>query len=159
LHPERVLTATLVAGPGRFPWTPEEERRVEQEAAEIAKDCISRSRMLRQAPAGAKPSEEDIRKRIDECRANPNFDPLATAASLRGYKDQALTDDQIRAIKVPTQLVVGSLDHTLKANHHYRKLRPDATLVVIEGASHTGATGIQRHPQLVTAIREFIGGR
>jgi len=157
LHPERVLTATLVGGPGRYPWTPKEEQRVEEEASEIAKECISRSRMFRQAPAGAKPSEDDIRKRSDECRANKDFDQRATAASLRGYKDQALTEDQLKSVKVPTLLVVGDLDHTLEANRNLKRLRPDATLVIVEGASHTGARGIQRNPQLVTAIREYVG--
>ena len=157
IHPERFLTATLVGGPGRHPWTPREEQRVEEEAAEIAKECISRSRMLRQAPAGAKPTEDDIRKRAEECRANKDFDQRATAASLRGYKDQALTEDQLKSVKVPTLLVVGDLDHTLEATRNLKRLRPDATLVIVEGASHTGARGIQRHPQLVTAIREYVG--
>jgi pimeloyl-ACP methyl ester carboxylesterase len=155
IHPERVITATLVGGPGRFPWTAQEEQRVEQEAAEIAKECVSRSRMSRQAPAGAKPTEAEIKARSDECLANKNFDRLATAASMRGYKDQALTEEQLKSVKVPTLLVVGDLDHTLEANRNLKRLRPDATLVIVEGASHTGARGIQRHPQLVTAIRDY----
>lgn len=156
LHPERFLTATLVGGPGRYPWGAEDNRRVEQEAAEIAKECVSRSRMFRQAPEGAKPTEEDVRKRMEECRADPNFDPLATAASLRAYRDQALTEEQMKAVKVPTLAVVGDLDHALAATKRLAELRPDVVLVVVPGVSHTGPRGIQRHPRLVTAIREFI---
>ena len=44
LHPERFLTGVQVAGAGR---TPEEanDPRIETEASEIARDCISRSRL------------------------------------------------------------------------------------------------------------------
>ena len=156
MHPERFLTATLVAGPGRFPWTAKDQQRVETEATEIAKDCVSRSRIWRQAPVNNKPTEEDFQKRVADCRANRDFDPLSTAASIRSYGDQAITDDQIRPVKVPTLVIVGDLDHALAGSQHYKKLRPDATLVILPGVSHTGATGIQRQPALVSEIREFV---
>jgi pimeloyl-ACP methyl ester carboxylesterase len=63
LHPERFLTATQVAGPGRSPKLVTDPR-IEQEAAEIEKDCISRSRVTRQAPEGMKPTEEQIQERM-----------------------------------------------------------------------------------------------
>ena len=155
LHPERFLTGVQVAGAGR---TPQEanDPRIETEAAEIARDCISRSRVMRQAPAGMKPTEEDIQQRITACRADKNFDPLATAASLRGYRDQAVTAEQMAAIKVPTLGIVGTLDHTLKAMQELKSLRPGMTLVLLEGVSHTGKTGIQGQPALLTEIRKFI---
>lgn len=157
LHPERFITATLIGGPGRYPWTAEDQQRIEIEAAEVEKECISRSRMYRQAPVGAKPTEEDYRKRAEACRADKDFDPLSTAASFRGYKEQALTEGELKSVKVPTLLVVGDLDHALKPTERLKQLRPDtATLVVVEGASHTGARGIQRDPRLVTAIREYL---
>jgi pimeloyl-ACP methyl ester carboxylesterase len=65
LHPERFLTGVQVGGAGR---TPEEanDPRIEIEAAEIARDCVSRSRLMRQAPAGMKPTEEEIRFRLEQ---------------------------------------------------------------------------------------------
>ncbi|MBX3665441.1 MAG: alpha/beta fold hydrolase [Burkholderiales bacterium] len=158
LHPERFLTAVQVAGAGR---TPKEanDPRIETEAAEIARDCISRSRLMRQAPAGMKPTEEDIQKRMAACRADPTFDPLATAASLRGYRDQAVTPEQMAAVKVPTLGIVGTLDHTLKAMQALKAIRPDMKLVLLEGVSHTGETGIQRQPALVSEIRSFIAAQ
>ena len=155
LHPERFLTAVQVAGAGRTP-AEANDPRIETEAAEIARDCISRSRLMRQAPAGMKPTEEDIQKRIAACRADPTFDPLATAASLRGYRDQAVTPEQMAAVKVPTLGIVGTLDHTLKAMQNLKVLRPDMKLVLLEGISHTGKTGIQNQPALVAEIRSFI---
>lgn len=155
LHPERFLTGVQVAGAGR---TPEEanDPRIETEAAEIARDCISRSRAMRQAPAGMKPTEEDIQQRVVACRADKTFDPLAVAASLRGYKDQAVTNEQMATVKVPTLGIVGTLDHTLKAMQALKAIRPGMKLVLLEGVSHTGKTGIQGDPRLVSEIRTFI---
>ena len=155
LHPERFLTGVQVAGAGRSPQEANNPR-IETEAAEIARDCISRSRMMRQAPAGMKPTEEEIQQRIIACRADKNFDQLATAASLRGYKDQAVTAEQMAAVKVPTMGIVGTLDHTLKAMQELKTIRPAMKLVILDGVSHTGKTGIQGDPRLVTEIRTFI---
>jgi len=155
LHPERFITAIQIAAAGRSPREANNPR-IEVEAAEIEKDCISRSRLMRQAPAGMKPTEDDIRKRMAECLANRSFDQYSTAASLRGYKDQAVTPEQMAAVTVPTLGIVGSLDHTLKAMRELKALRPDMKLVVLDGISHTGATGIQGAAQLVPEIRQFI---
>jgi pimeloyl-ACP methyl ester carboxylesterase len=155
LHPERFIKGVQVAGAGR---TPEEanDPRIETEAAEIARDCISRSRLMRQAPAGMKPTDEEIQQRTIACRADKNFDPLAVAASLRGYKDQAVTNAQMAAVKVPTMGIVGTLDHTLKAMNELKTLRPAMKLVILDGVSHTGKTGIQGDPRLISEIRTFI---
>ncbi|MBY0268906.1 MAG: alpha/beta hydrolase [Burkholderiales bacterium] len=155
LHPERFLTGVQVAGAGRSPQEANNPR-IETEAAEIARDCISRSRVMRQAPAGMKPSEEEIQQRMAACRTDRNFDQLATAASLRGYRDQAVTAEQMAAVKVPTLGIVGTLDHTLKDMQELKKLRPSMKLVLLEGVSHTGKTGIQGDPRLVSEIRSFI---
>jgi len=155
LHPERFLTAVQVAGAGRTP-AEANDPRIETEASEIARDCISRSRLMRQAPAGMKPTEEEIQQRMITCRADKTFDQLATAASLRGYKDQAVTAEQMAAVKVPTMGIVGTLDHTLKAMQNLKQIRPDMKLVLLDGISHTGKTGIQGSPALVAEIRTFI---
>ena len=138
LHPERFLAGVQVAGAGR---TPQEanDPRIETEAAEIARDCVSRSRLMRQAPAGMKPTDAEIQQRIISCRADKNFDPQAVAASLRGYKDQAVTNAQMAAVKVPTMGIVGTLDHALKAMQELKNIRPAMKLVLLEGVSHTGS--------------------
>ena len=158
LHPERFLTAVQVAAAGRSPKAANDPR-IEKEAAEIEAGCISRSRLYRQAPPGRKPTEEDYRKREAECRANPDFDQRSTAASLRGYKDQAVTLEQMAKVKVPTLGIVGTLDHTLKEMQALSKARPDMKFVLLEGVSHTGPTGIQGQPQLVAEIRAFIASQ
>jgi len=158
LHPERFLTAVQVAAAGRSPKAANDPR-IEKEAAEIEVGCISRSRLYRQAPPGKKPTEEVYRQREAECRANPDFDQRSTAASLRGYKDQAVTLEQMAKVKVPTLGIVGTLDHTLKEMQALSKARPDMKLVLLEGVSHTGPTGIQGQPQLVAEIRAFLASQ
>ena len=158
LHPERFLTAVQVAAAGRSPEAANDPR-IEVEAAEIEKGCISRSRLYRQAPPNAKPTEEVYRKREAECRANPDFDQRSTAASLRGYKDQTVTLEQMAAVKVPTLGIVGTLDHTLEEMQRLKQARPDMRFVLLEGVSHTGRTGIQGQPQLVAEIRAFIAAQ
>jgi pimeloyl-ACP methyl ester carboxylesterase len=158
LHPERFLTATQVAGAGRSPAAANDPR-IEVEAAEIEKGCISRSRLFRQAPPGRKPTEEDYLKAEARCRANKDFDQYSVAASLRGYRDQAVTPEQMQAVKVPTLGIVGTLDHTLKDMQQLKRLRPEMKLVLLEGVSHTGPTGIQGRPELVTEVRAFIAAQ
>jgi pimeloyl-ACP methyl ester carboxylesterase len=158
LRPDRFLTATQAAGAGRSPQAANDPR-IEVEASEIEKSCISRSRLFRQAPPNAKPTEEDYRKAEERCRADKNFDQYSVAASLRGYRDQAVTAEQMSAVKVPTLGIVGTLDHTLKEMQDYRQQRPDIKFVLLEGVSHTGPTGIQGRPELVTELRVFIAAQ
>lgn len=158
LRPERFLTATQAAGAGRSPAAANDPR-IEVEAAEIEKGCISRSRLFRQAPPNRKPTDDDYRKAEARCRADTNFDQYSVAASLRGYRDQAVTPEQMQAVKVPTLGIVGTLDHTLKEMQQLKRLRPEMKFVLLDGVSHTGPTGIQGRPELVTELRAFIAAQ
>ena len=63
----------------------------------------------------------------------------------------------MQAVKVPTLGIVGSLDSVpLGDLRELKRLRPDMKLVVLEGVSHTGPTGLQAQPALVAEIRAFI---
>ena len=157
IHPERFITATLGGAAGRFRWTAVDTARAETEAAEKERDCISRTQMFRLAPVNQpKPTEEELRKASAACMANQSQDRFALAAVSRGMQDQVITPAQAAAVKVPTLGVVGSLDGYLADFKELAKLRPDMKLVVIEGASHGGATGAMRRPEFVAAVREFI---
>jgi pimeloyl-ACP methyl ester carboxylesterase len=156
-HSDRFLTATMGGSTGRFKFTPAEAERLEREAAEKERDCVSRSQMTRLAPLGqAPPSEADIKARSAACLADPNQDRFALAALHRGFKDLAVTFDQVRAITVPTLGVVGSLDGYLADFKELQTLRPTMRLVVIDGASHGGPKGAMARPQFVAAVREFL---
>jgi pimeloyl-ACP methyl ester carboxylesterase len=156
-HPDRFLTATMGGSTGRFKFTPAEAERLEREAAEKERDCVSRSQMRRLAPLGqAPPSDDAIKAASAACLANPNQDRFALAALHRGFKDLAVTFDQAKAIAVPTLGVVGSLDGYLADFRELQTLRPGMKLVVIEGASHGGPKGAMARPEFVAAVREFL---
>lgn len=154
LHPERFLSATQIAGAGRSPSTANDPR-LELEAAEIEKECISRSRIVRQA-GEIKPTEEQIQRLMASCLANKDFDRYSVAALVRSYPDLIVTPEQMRAVKVPTLGIVGSVDPALKSMQALKDLRPDMTLVVVEGAPHSGPTGIQAWSGLAAVITDFV---
>jgi len=157
LHPERFTSAVLGGAAGRFKWTREEDERVEREASERERECVSRSQTLRLAPINEpQPSEEEIKKRSAACMADPSQDRFALATLARATKNRVITPAQVAAVRVPTLGVVGSLDRYLADFQELKKLRPDVKLVVVEGATHGGDRGAMRRPEFIAAVREFI---
>jgi pimeloyl-ACP methyl ester carboxylesterase len=156
-HPDRFLTATLGGAPGRFNWTEEEIARSELEAAEKEASCISRSQVLRAWPTDRpKPSEEELQRRSDACMADPQTDRFALAAFHRSRPDQTITQEQAAAVRVPTLGVVGSLDAYREDFEELKQLRPALQLVIIKGASHSGATAAYLRPEFLDSIRAFL---
>ena len=155
-HPDRFLSATLGGAAGRFRWSDEQAASNEQEAAEIERECVSRSQINRGTGNDAKPDEAEIRRRSAACLADPNQDRFAQAALTRSRKDVVIPPSQAAAVKVPTLGVVGSLDDYLADFQELKKLRPDVKLVVIDGATHRGERGALRRPEFIAAVREFI---
>jgi pimeloyl-ACP methyl ester carboxylesterase len=156
-HPERFLTLTMGGATGRFKFTPAEGQRLEREAAEKERDCVSRSQMIRLAPVGQPPpTDADFEASSKACLADPSQDRFALAALHRGFADLAFTLEQVKAVTVPTIGIVGSLDGYLADFKEMQALRPAMKLVVIEGASHGGANGAMARPEFVAAVRELI---
>jgi pimeloyl-ACP methyl ester carboxylesterase len=156
-HPDRFITATLGGGAGRFRWTAEDSARADVEASEKERDCVSRTQILRLAPANQpKPTDQDIRKRSEACMADPGQDRFALAALARSLKDQAITPAQAAAVTVPTLGVVGTLDPAIDDFQELQKLRPALELVVIEGATHGGERSAMRRPEFLAALRRFV---
>lgn len=156
-HPDRFLTATLGGSAGRFRWTAENDQSSEQEAAETEQWGFSPSTALRVAPPNTpKLTEEEIKQRSAVALADVNQDRRAVAALIRSFRNQVITPAQVAAVKVPTLGIAGSADSLLLDLQDLKKLRPALELVVIDGATHTGARGARGRPEFVAAIREFI---
>jgi len=156
-HSERFIIATLNGHAGLFRWTREDAERAEQEASETERECVSRSQIYRSAPTNApKPDEAEIKRLSAACMADPNKDRFVLAGFRRSLKDWVITPTQVSAVRVPTLAVVGSLDGALPDFHELKKLRPAVKLIVIDGATHTGARGADRRPEFIEAVREFI---
>jgi pimeloyl-ACP methyl ester carboxylesterase len=160
-NPERFTAATLIAGGAITQYTDKLEARDEIEAQEIERECISRSFILRLSPPTAKPTEAELRKRSEDCMANPDFDRLAMAALFRGKKLQVVSADKVAKTRVPTIAIVGTLDPLRAAVQDLQKLRPDMKIVYIEGAVHSPLppNGVLRQPETLKALREFLASK
>jgi pimeloyl-ACP methyl ester carboxylesterase len=157
LHPDRFLTATLVAGAGLLRWTPELAGEAEQEATEREKECASRTLMYLLAPPnGPTPTEEQINASTAACFADVNQDRFAIAALTRSRRDLVITPAAVAAVTVPTLGIVGSLDPNTPSLEQLKMLRPGLKLVIVDGATHNGERGILGRPELLAALREFI---
>jgi pimeloyl-ACP methyl ester carboxylesterase len=160
IHPERFLTATLVAGAGPLEWTPAQRERAERDASEREHECISRSLIQRLLPPNAPmPSEEELQAQSKACMANPNQDRFALAAIARGGAGRVIAPAAAAAVTVPTLAIVGNRDPNLAGLQNLQKLRPAIKLVVVEGATHGGETGIVRRPELIANLRQFISAQ
>ena len=160
LHPNRFLTATQIAGSGIFEWTPQDDRDAEQEAVEIERNCVSRASTLANVQIGdPRPSDADIEARSAACFANANFDRFAMAALARSRRDRFIEPSRLAALRVPTLGIVGSLDPLAAPMRRLKTLRPDMTLLVVDGATHGNATdnrGILRQPAAREALMDFL---
>jgi pimeloyl-ACP methyl ester carboxylesterase len=154
MHPERFLTAALIAGDPRLEWTTEQARLAEQEASEIERECVSRTQMLRLAATPL--TEAAIKAASAACFADSNRDRFVTAAIRRSYADQVITPAQAAGISVPVIAVVGNQDPTQAGLEAFKKVKPNLTLVIVDGATHVGERGILRRTEMIAAVRQFF---
>ena len=157
LRPDRFITATLIAGGGRFGVSPEAKREMEQEAREVEAECVSRSLIIALAPADVpKPTEDRIRQMSKDCFADSTRDRFATAALMRSRTDQVVSPAAATRVTVPTLGIVGSADGMKRGLDSLATMRPDVKIVVVDSATHAGPRGILTRPELMSALREFI---
>jgi len=156
LHPERFLSATLLAGAGRFDWDSVKVRQADTVATELEHDCISRSLIRRLAAPTAQPPEDTLRSLSARCLADTAQDRFALAAATRSWTGQAFTPAAAAAVTVPTLALVGGDDPQRRGLEALVTLRPSVKLVIIDGATHAGARGILARPETLVALRDFF---
>jgi hypothetical protein len=100
-----------------------------------------------------KPSAEQI-KTIDTLLRSTN-DVKALAAVLRGLarKELAISDDQVKGIKVPMTALIGEVDPLRAGVDALKKLRPDLPVVVIDKADHISAFS---RPEFVDGVKQIL---
>jgi pimeloyl-ACP methyl ester carboxylesterase len=135
MQPERFITATVGGAGGRQPFTPEEFKAAEDEA-----------KQFEQLREKARPG------------LGPLNDALALAAIDRSKSEHSVTDQELKAVRVPVLAVAGSLDGALPAVKHLGAIVSNATIVVIEGAVHATADprGAPRRPEFLAAMKSFL---
>lgn len=154
-HPERVLSAVFGGSAPRMNWTEQNERDANELAESLEQGKGMRPLVVRLWPVDEpKPTEEALMQRS---RASlGRNDALALAAVQRGGKQQVVTPAQVRALTMPLLAVIGSVDPIKAAVDAFAKIKPDLKVVVIDGASHSGARGAPSRPEFVSAVRDFV---
>jgi pimeloyl-ACP methyl ester carboxylesterase len=155
-NPERFLTGTLAGSSGSRNWTPADDQTTDKWAAELESDVPFRRLVTAITPTdGAKLTEEEIRAQ-SQAIASHN-DVLAIEAFYKGgYRALEEDDAEIAAVKVPVLGIVGSADGAVRGFRQLQMLLPAMTLVVIDGATHSGERGAARRTEFTEAIRRFI---
>ncbi|MBI3403745.1 MAG: alpha/beta hydrolase [Acidobacteria bacterium] len=154
-HPDRVITAVFGGSSPRLGWTVQNERDSEELATSLEQGHGMRPLILRLLPPGEPKPADDVIDRQSQASVGRN-DPLALAAAQRGGKQQVVTLGEVRALKMPLLAVIGSADPIKVGVDAFKKLRPDLNVVVIDGATHSGARGAPARPEFRTAVHDFI---
>ena len=149
--PDRFKTCVLAGATPRFRWTAADQKKLEQEAAEMDQGS-KRSQILRLWPKDKPlPTDEEIRKISERDLAGQDYHALA--ASRRGGANVLVTAAQIAAIQVPTLGIVGTADPYLAEFQAMKLINPRIELATVEGASHSTAPG---RPEFASDILSFL---
>ncbi len=150
-HPERVITATL----GGAGWAKADDDRLSfmTELADSLDAGKGIGPLINQlTPAGRpKPSDEQIAS-INQM-VMLNNDPQALAACIRGMRGLAVSEEKLRANKVPTLALIGELDPLKVGVDELEKVMPNLTVEVIDGADHLTAFF---NPKFSKNLKEFL---
>jgi pimeloyl-ACP methyl ester carboxylesterase len=154
-HPDRLLSATLGGSGGireaAFAAGPPRRYEVLIESLEQGKGLGPLIEGL--TPAGRpKPTEEQI-KLINE-RLMAGNDAKALVAVLRGMKDLAVSDEKLKANRVPTLALIGEIDPLKKGVDELKDRMANLRVVVIDEADHITAFA---RPEFLKELREFLG--
>lgn len=150
-HPDRMITATL----GGAGWMKPNDERMAfmHELADSLDSGKGIGPLINQlTPAGKpKPTPEQI-STLNQMMLLTN-DPKALAACVRGMAGLTVTEDQLRANKVPTLALIGEIDPLRAGVDEMKEVMPDLQVEVIEGADHMNAF---RADKFIDDLREFL---
>ncbi|MBI3491642.1 MAG: alpha/beta hydrolase [Acidobacteria bacterium] len=154
-HSDRVISAVFGGSSPRMGWTAQNERDSEELASSLEQGQGMRPLILRLAPPNEpKPSDEAIEQQSRAIIGRN--DPIALAYVQRGNKEQVVTVAQVRALKMPLLAVVGSADPLKVGVDAFKTVMPSLNVVVIDGATHSGARGAPARPEFAAAVHDFL---
>lgn len=151
-YPERVRTATLAGSGLPLP----ERKKMQEELADSLEQGRGIEPLIRALTPKdrPKPTAQQI-KAINAVFLAQN-DSKALAAAVRGLatdKNLDLSEEQVKAIKVPMLAVIGADDPIRKGVDELKKRLPELKVVVLDKADHITAYGRE---EFVNAIKEFL---
>jgi hypothetical protein len=59
-------------------------------------------------------------------------------------------------LRMPLLAVVGSADPIKAGVDAFKGLKPELTVIVIDGATHSGARGAPGRPEFASAVHDFL---
>jgi pimeloyl-ACP methyl ester carboxylesterase len=149
-HPDRLLSATLGGSGGIREGAVPIRYEVLAESLEQGKGFGPLIEFLT-PPGRPKPSEEQV-KLINAALSAAN-DTKALAAVIRGMPGLAVTDEQLKANKVPTLALIGEIDPLKKGVDDIKGRMANLRVVVIDGADHVSAFS---SPEFIKELKDFL---
>jgi len=152
-HPERLRSVTLGGGVPSFERSKEELALEELAAKSLEEGKGIAPVIIAGAPPGTLKPSQELADAISRMIIGSQ-DQKALGASVRGGIDLQVTEDQLKANRIPVLAVYGSRDLETMQN----RLKRVATLLkarveVIEGGDHVGTYGI---PEFLNTVETFI---
>jgi pimeloyl-ACP methyl ester carboxylesterase len=149
-HPDRLLSATL-GGAGGV------RDGIDMTFFDVLAQSLDEGKgiaplIIALSPPGRPKPTEDRISGINQLIMATN-DSKALAAVVRGWKQLAVTDEQLRANKVPTLSIIGSIDPLKKSVDEVKERMPDLQIVVIDDADHMTAF---IKPEFIKALKTFL---
>lgn len=155
LHPERLISVAYIASLPLRTTDTYMEKFASASIEELESDMPFKSLALALQPPGAKPpSDDEIRKAVAPLVAAN--DVKALAALWRGYKGLAVSDQQLKAVKIPSIVITGSEDTSAAGVPELNKTQPQIRTVIVQGAQHGGPDGVMRRAEFMTTLRDFL---
>jgi len=149
MHPERLLSAA----PGGMAWAmPTEEDLATVEHVASALDERGDFTPLLQK-IGLPIPENDLIAAFTRSLAQRANDTKALACVMRGFPEFAVSEENIKANKVPTLTIVGTKDPLAKGADHMHETMQNHELVYVEGGNHITTL---RNAQFVEALLAFL---
>jgi pimeloyl-ACP methyl ester carboxylesterase len=154
-QPERLLSATLVAGAGRFRWLSEDTQHAQEEALEFLNFGVSPTLFLERSLDGTpEPTVEALSKDVNV--NDPQRDRQALFALSNARHDRLVSEADVAASMVRTLGVAGTADPELASLQVLQRMRPSMKVVAIDGAAHAGPNAVIRRPEFLAALRAFL---
>ena len=155
LYPDRSISVVYIASLPLRDTDTYLEKFAEESVKELEGDLPFKSLAINLQPPGSKPpSDDEIRKAVAPLVAAN--DVKALAALWRGYKALSVSNQQLKLLRAPSIVLVGSEDISAAGVPELNKTQPQIRTLVVQGAQHGGPEGVMRRHEFMTTLREFL---
>lgn len=155
LQPERPISLIYIASLPLRDGDTYMEKFAEESVKDLESDLPFKSLMINLQPPGSKPpSDDEIRKAVAPLVAAN--DVKALAALWRGYKTLAVSNPQLKSLRAPSIVLIGSEDTSAAGVPELNTTQPQIRTLVVQGAQHGGPEGVMRRPEFMSTLREFL---